>query len=327
MDEVLLKVEDLRTYFTITKGKIKAVDGVSFSLNKGESLGLVGESGCGKTTTALSIIKLLPREGNIEGGRILFEGKDITHQDADELSSFRWKEVSMIFQGAMNALNPVKRISDQIAEPIILHENVSKKQAMERVKELFELVELDTNLMDSYPHEFSGGMRQRAIIAMALACNPKLIIGDEPTTALDVMVQAQILDLINDLRKKLNTSMIMITHDLSIIGETCDKVAIMYAGRIVELGESQEVLTNSLHPYTQKLISAFPDIYGDRKMVESIPGDPPDLYNPPKGCRFAQRCHLINGQKICEVDIAPPLIDYTGNGHYVACHLRRESHE
>lgn len=223
-----------------------------------------------------------------------------------------------------SALNPVKRVCDQIAEPILLHEKISKTEAMKRVKELFELVELDTNLMYSYPHEFSGGMRQRAIIAMALACNPKLIIGDEPTTALDVMVQAQILDLINDLRKKLNMSMIMITHDLSIITETCDKVAIMYAGKIVELGETEEVVTNSLHPYTKKLISAFPNIYGERKMVDSIPGDPPDLYNPPEGCRFAQRCHMVNGN-VCIPEEAPPLIDYTGNGHFVACHLWRNS--
>ena len=322
MQDVILEVQDLKTYFTITKGKVKAVDGVSFVLNKGESIGLVGESGCGKTTTALSIIKLLPEEGRVEGGKILFEGKDITNIDEDQLSDFRWKEVSMIFQGAMNALNPVKKVCDQIAEPILLHEKVTKKEALERVRELFELVELDTNLMYSYPHEFSGGMRQRAIIAMALACNPKLIIGDEPTTALDVMVQAQILDLINSLRKKLNMSMIMITHDLSIITETCDKVAIMYAGQIVELGETEEVVANSLHPYTKKLISAFPNIYRERKMVDSIPGDPPDLYDPPEGCRFAERCHMAN-DKICTPGEAPPLIDYTGNGHYVACHLRR----
>lgn len=322
MRDVILEVQDLKTYFTITKGKVKAVDGVSFVLNKGESIGLVGESGCGKTTTALSIIKLLPEEGRVEGGKILFEGKDITNIDEDQLSDFRWKEVSMIFQGAMNALNPVKKVCDQIAEPILLHEKITKKEALERVRELFELVELDTNLMYSYPHEFSGGMRQRAIIAMALACNPKLIIGDEPTTALDVMVQAQILDLINSLRRKLNMSMIMITHDLSIITETCDKVAIMYAGQIVELGETEEVVANSLHPYTKKLISAFPNIYGERRMVDSIPGDPPDLYNPPEGCRFAERCHMKK-DTICIPGEAPPLIDYTGNGHYVACHLRR----
>lgn len=324
MSDVLVEVKDLKTYFSITKGKVKAVDGVSFTVNKGESMGLVGESGCGKTTTALSIIKLLPKEGNIEGGKIIFDGNDITNLEEEKLCDFRWKEVSMIFQGAMNALNPVKRVCDQISEPILLHEKISKSDALERVKKLFELVELDTNLMYSYPHEFSGGMRQRAIIAMALACNPKLIIGDEPTTALDVMVQAQILDLINGLRKKLNMSMIMITHDLSIITETCDKVAIMYAGKIVEMGDTEEIVTNSLHPYTKKLLSAFPNIYGERKMVDSIPGDPPDLYNPPAGCRFSERCHMIDS-RICNPYEDPPLIDYTGNNHFVACHLRRNS--
>lgn len=325
MSDKLLEVKDLKTYFTTMKGDVRAVDGVSFFVNKGESLGLVGESGCGKTTTALSVTKLLPEEGYVNSGKILFDGRNITDLDEKGLSNFRWKEVSMIFQGAMNALNPVQRVSDQIAEPILLHENVTKKEAMERVEELFQLAELDTNLMHSYPHEFSGGMRQRAIIAMALACKPKLIIGDEPTTALDVMVQAQILDLINDLRKRLNMSMIMITHDLSIITETCERIAIMYAGKIVEMGETNEVILNYLHPYTDKLVNAFPNIYKERKMVDSIPGIPPDLYDPPKGCRFAPRCHN-RIDDICDMK-EPPLIDYTGNNHYVACHLRRSSNE
>jgi len=321
MSERLLEVKDLKTYFTITKGKVKAVDGVSFYINKGESIGLVGESGCGKTTTALSVTKLLPAEGKIVGGRIIFDGRDITDLEDAELRNFRWKEVSMIFQGAMNALNPVKRVCDQITEAIFIHEHVTKQEAMDRVEKLFELVEMDPNLMYSYPHEFSGGMRQRAIIAMALACNPKMIIGDEPTTALDVMVQAQIIDLINDLRKKLHMSMIMITHDLSIVTETCDKIAIMYAGKIVEMGKTDEVVANCLHPYTEKLINAFPNIYKERKMVDSIPGDPPDLYNPPKGCRFAPRCHKKIGS-ICDTQ-DPALIDYNGEEHSVACHLRR----
>ncbi len=318
--EHLLEVKDLKTYFSITKGKVKAVDGVSFYLNKGESIGLVGESGCGKTTTALSITKLLPSEGNVDGGQILFEGKDITNMKEEELCDFRWKEVSMIFQGAMNAFNPVKKISAQIMEAIFLHEKATKKEALARVKELFELVDLDPNLMHSYPHEFSGGMRQRAVIAMALACNPKLIIGDEPTTALDVMVQAQIIDLINQLRKKLDMSMIMITHDLSIITETCDRIAVMYAGKIVEMGNTKEVVTNYLHPYTEKLIGAFPNIYKERKMMDSIPGDPPDLFNPPLGCRFAARCHK-KIDNLCDQQ-EPALIDYDGKGHYVACFLK-----
>ncbi len=319
--EKILEVKDLKTYFKISAGDVKAVDGVTFSLNKGESIGLVGESGCGKTTTALSVIKLLPENGYIAQGQIFFDGKDITALEDSDLRSFRWKEASMIFQGAMNALNPVMRVSDQIAEALYLHDKMSKSQAQQRVKELFELVELDPNLMNSYPHEFSGGMRQRAIIAMALACNPKLIIGDEPTTALDVMVQAQIIDLINRLRKKLSMSMIMITHDLSIITETCDRICVMYAGKVVETGRTDEVVDKCLHPYTEKLIGAFPNIYKERKMVDSIPGDPPNLYNPPAGCRFAARCHKCIGE-ICFTE-EPPLIDYDGAGHMVACHLRR----
>ncbi len=321
MTERLLEVNELRTYFKVTKGEVKAVDGVSFYLDKGESIGLVGESGCGKTTTALSIIRLLPPEGNIVGGEIVFGGRDITHISEEELRDLRWKEISMIFQGAMNALNPVKTVSDQIAEAILIHEHISNKEAMERVKDLFELVEINPAMMRRYPHEFSGGMRQRAIIAMALACNPRLVIGDEPTTALDVMVQAQIIDLINSLKKKLGMSMIMITHDLSIITETCDRIAVMYAGKIVEMGNTEEVVTDPRHPYTQRLISSFPNIYHERVMVKSIPGDPPDLFNPPAGCRFAARCHMSPTEE-CRCS-EPLLIDENNDRHFVACHMRR----
>ena len=314
----LLEVTDLKTYFRIAQGEVKAVDGVSFVLDKGEALGLVGESGCGKTTTALSVIKLLPENGRIAGGRIVFNGKDITNLKDEDLYNFRWAEASMIFQGAMNALNPVKRISDQILETFFIHGKASKKDAIERVKELFELVELSPALIHCYPHEFSGGMRQRAIIAMALALHPKLVIGDEPTTALDVMVQAQIIDLINHLRQKMDMGMIMITHDLSIINEVCDKIAVMYAGKIVEMGNTKQVTMSFLHPYTEKLITSFPNIYKERKMVDSIPGDPPDLFNPPPGCLFAERCHVCAGD-IC-TKMEPPLTDITGKGHYAACH-------
>ncbi len=318
-NENILEVSNLKTYFEIKEGIVKAVDGVNFKLKKGESLGLVGESGCGKTTTALSIIKLLTDNGFVEDGQIIFKGKDISKLTEEEMLSTRWKDISMIFQGSMNALNPVMKVSKQIIESIQLHENVSEKEARERVKELFELVNIDVGLMDSYPHEFSGGMRQRAIIAMALACNPSLIIGDEPTTALDVMVQAQIIDLINDLRKKLEMSMIIITHDLSIITETCDKIAVMYAGKIAEIGTVDDIVFNYKHPYTEKLIKAFPNIYGERKMVESIPGVPPNLLNPPKGCRFAARCHKKIG-KICE-ELDPVLEQTSSSEHMVACHL------
>ncbi len=322
MKERLLQVENLKTYFSITQGQVRAVDGVSFTLDHGESIGLVGESGCGKTTTALSVIKLLPEEGKVVSGKIRFCGRDITDSDENAMLDIRWKEISMVFQGAMNALNPVKRISNQIAEAILIHEKVSKRESMARVKELFELVDLDLKLMDRYPHEFSGGMRQRAIIAMALACGPKLVIGDEPTTALDVMVQAQIIDLINGLRKKLGMSLIMITHDLSIITETCDRIAVMYAGKIVETGTTRQVVSRTLHPYTDRLIHAFPNIYGERRMVDSIPGNPPDLFHPPAGCRFAARCHKRIGD-VCD-RVEPPLIPLDDRGHAVACHLYEE---
>ncbi len=316
----ILSVKNLKTYFTIKAGEVKAVDDVSFDLEEGGSIGLVGESGCGKTTTALSVIKLLPEEGRIAGGDIIYKGENLAPKDEEDINHIRWKEISMIFQGAMNALNPVKKISEQIMEPILLHEDVTREEARKRTMELFELVELDKNLIDSYPHEFSGGMRQRAVIAMALANNPSLIIADEPTTALDVMVQAQIIDLINSLRKKLNMSLIMITHDLSIIAETCDEIAVMYAGKIVEKGKTEEIIKTFYHPYTDKLLHAFPNIYKERIMVDSIPGDPPLLFNPPKGCRFAERCHCKIG-KICD-EKDPPLIDITGEGHFVACHAR-----
>ncbi|MDN5351910.1 MAG: oligopeptide transport system ATP-binding protein [Clostridiales bacterium] len=315
----ILEVKDLKTYFKIREGIVKAVDGVSFELKHGESLGFVGESGCGKTTTALSIIKLLSENGYIESGKILFGGEDLAPLSENEMLSKRWNDISMIFQGSMNALNPVMKVGDQIIEAIRLHEPVDAKEARERVERLFKLVNIDTGLVDSYPHEFSGGMRQRAIIAMALACNPSLIIGDEPTTALDVMVQAQIIDLINDLRQKLNMSMIIITHDLSIISEVCDRVAVMYAGKIVEIGTVEEVIFNYKHPYTEKLIKAFPNIFGEREMVASIPGVPPNLLDPPKGCLFAARCHKKIGD-ICD-RIQPELKEIGAEGHMVACHL------
>jgi len=324
-NENILEVSNLKTYYKIKEGVVKAVNGISFSLKKGESLGLVGESGCGKTTTALSIIKLLADNGYIEDGKILFKDKDITKMTESEILTIRWKDISIIFQGSMNALNPVMKVSDQIVEAIRLHENISDKEARERVTKLLNLVNLDTGLINSYPHEFSGGMRQRAMIAMALACNPGLIIGDEPTTALDLMVQAQIINLMNDLRKKLDMSMIIISHDLSIITEICDRIVLMYAGKIVEMGTVEDVIFNYKHPYTEKLIKAFPNIYGKREMVESIPGVPPNLLDPQKGCLFADRCHKKIGE-ICE-KVEPNLIKVGEKNHTVACHLWESKYE
>jgi len=298
---------------------VKAVENVSFHVNEGEAFGLAGESGCGKTTLGLSILRILPPGGFIKEGKILFEGKDLVRLDDETLrTEIRWKKISMIFQGAMNALNPVLKIGDQISEAIMIHEpEVSKRQARERTAKLLELVGIDPSRMDNYPHEFSGGMKQRAMIAMALACNPKLVIADEPITALDVVVQAQVMRLLKELSEKLNLSLILITHDLSAMAETCDRVAIMYAGKIVELGDVLQVFKEPLHPYTQGLIAAFPDLYAKKTKLVSIPGQPPDLLNPPPGCRFHVRCKYA--MEICKKE-EPKLLE-VGKDHYVACHL------
>lgn len=320
----LLEVKNLKTYFDTSKGLYKAVDGTSFDLDYGEALGLVGESGCGKTTCALSITRLLPKEGKIHGGEILFEKTDLVKLNDNEIRARRWKDVSIIFQGSMNALNPVMKVGDQIAEAVILHEKVSKKEALKRAEELFELVEMPSKRINNYPHEFSGGMKQRAMIAMALACNPKVIIGDEPTTALDVMVQAQILNLLEKLRKELKMGLILITHDLSILAETCDKIAVMYAGKIVEIGTIEDIFEKTAHPYTQRLISCFPNVGKEKILPPAIEGVPPNLLEPIKGCSFYPRCHM--GIPICsEVE---PKSRGLGGKHFSACHRSGEvSHE
>jgi peptide/nickel transport system ATP-binding protein len=313
--EGLLDVRDLRAYFKLRAGDVKAVDGVSFMVREGESLGLAGESGCGKTTAALAILKLLPENGRIVSGEVLFDGKNLAKRTEYGMSKIRWKEISIIFQGAMNALNPVQQVGKQVAEPIILHEGASESKAMTRVRELFELVGINPKRVVEYPHEMSGGMRQRSMIAMALACNPKLVIGDEPTTALDVMVQAQILELIEDLRRELHLAFILISHDLSVMAETCEKGVIMYAGKVVESGNAEQIFKNPQHPYTRQLIAAFPNIHESREMVSSIAGDPPNLLIPPPGCRFEPRCSVREPQ-CAQRDIE--MVD-TDHGHLVRC--------
>ena len=417
----LLAVKDLRVYFRIMKGTVKAVDGVSFELKRGETMGLVGESGCGKTTTAFAITRLLPNNGDIVGGQIKFNemivgrahlaaevaealkrptwSEEIEailagHEadlaalahgaaviDADEaisreavllqalraavppgapvgpelqtalqaivdkelkgfaagrrrrriekgidkrMNTIRWSQISMIFQSAMNAFNPVYRVGDQIAEALLTHfPDMTKVQARDRVLQLFDLVGIDRSRVDGYPHEFSGGMRQRSMIAMALSCNPQLLIADEPTTALDVIMQDRILAEIRDLQRELNLAMIIITHDISVVAEVAEKIGIMYGGKLFEYGNIREVFERPANPYTIGLMSAFPSIKGDRKRLRAIPGSPPDLSDPPPGCRFHPRCRFA--QEICRVTDPPMAV--VAPGHWSLCHFAKELYE
>ncbi len=316
-DAPLLVVEGLTTHFRLGDATVHAVDDVSFTLDDGEALGIAGESGCGKTTTALSLLRLLPSNAEVVGGSVKLFGIDLRTKSETALRRYRWREISIIFQGAMNALNPVQRIGDQIAEPMIERLGLSSADAAKRSRELLELVGIPKARAKSYPHELSGGMRQRAMIAMALACDPAVVIGDEPTTALDVMVQAQILELLEDLREKLGLSLILITHDLSVIAETCDRVMIMYAGRVAEEGPVGRVFASPRHPYTQMLLRAFPNVHAGRRDLGTIPGSPPDLRTPPPGCRFHPRCPAA--MDVCREEV-PPEVRFEDRVR-VACHL------
>jgi peptide/nickel transport system ATP-binding protein len=315
----LLEVNDLTMHYQTMRGWVQAVDDVSFALEEKQSLGLAGESGCGKTSAALSILKLLPWNAKIMEGSINLEGKNILKlSEAEFRTQIRWKKVSMIFQGAMNALHPTYTVGHQIAEAILKHEKVTKDEAFQRAGKLIELVGMESSKTQRYPHELSGGMRQRAVTAMALACNPVLVIADEPTTALDVIVQAQVLKVMKELRSRLAVAMIVISHDLSLIAETCDNTAIMYAGHIVEEGSTVQIYKEPLHPYTEKLISAFPSVLGPKMELSSIHGFPPDLLKPPTGCRFHPRCEYA--MEICRRD-EPKLTEAQSKGHLVACFL------
>jgi oligopeptide/dipeptide ABC transporter ATP-binding protein len=313
----LLVVTDLAVRFKMPVGSVKAVDGVSFRLDDGEALGIAGESGCGKTTTALSLVGLLPPNGRIRSGTVELFGIDLVPKTEVQLTRYRWREIAIVFQGAMNALNPVKRIGDQVAEPVEIRLGQTREASLKRAGELLELVGIPAKRAAAYPHELSGGMRQRAMIAMALACDPAVVIGDEPTTALDVMVQAQILQLLEQLRRDLGLSLMLITHDLSVIAETCDRVMVMYAGRVAEEGPVRRVFTAPRHPYTRSLLSAYPNIHADRRTLAVIPGSPPDLRTPPPGCRFAPRC--AEAMDICRQEV-PTEVRFP-DGVRVACHL------
>ena len=314
----VLKVSGLRVSYLTKQGMVRAVDNVDFCIDRGEFVGLSGESGCGKTTTAMAIMRLLPREGIIEGGEVDFNGMNVLAFAKRNIEAFRWKDVSMIFQGAMNALNPVHRVVDQMIDAIRIHEDISKEKARERAIELVESVGIERSRASAYPHELSGGMKQRLMIALSLVLHPTLVIADEPTTALDVMIQAQILDLFRQLRNKTSLSLLIITHDLSVLAETCDKVIIMYAGKIVEEAPTDKLFNEPAHPYTKKLIASFPSILADKE-IDYIPGNPPDLIDPPSGCNFHPRCDYA-------IDICaqkePPLDDE--DGHRAACFRRHE---
>ncbi|MEM2340091.1 MAG: ABC transporter ATP-binding protein [Candidatus Bathyarchaeia archaeon] len=313
-----LVVEGLRAYYFPTdKPPLRAVDDVSFELEEGSSMGFVGESGCGKSTLGLALLRLLPFPGRIVSGTARLNGIDLMSLPEGEFDRLiRWKRISMIFQGAMNALSPVYTIGDQLSEPFIYRSGLSKGDARKLSIKALEEVGLDEGIMDRYPHELSGGMKQRAMIAMALALRPEILIADEPTTALDVVVQAQILNLLKDLRRRLGISIILLTHDLGVISEIADSIAVMYAGELVELGPSDLVFSNPKHPYTRGLIAAVPRIRGGKSRPTSIPGSPPDLANPPKGCRFRPRCSMA--MPYCER--APSMIE-VGADHVVRCWL------
>jgi oligopeptide/dipeptide ABC transporter ATP-binding protein len=322
--KALLDVQNLSiNYVNNGKPPARAVENISFTLKEGELVGLVGESGCGKTTLMLALLRLLPAAGQIVNGRVFFNGKDLTALSDDELNEVRWKEISIVFQGAMNALNPVRTVGDQVKEAILKHLPAfpRDKRLDERVVELLDLVGIAAEHKDHFPHQYSGGMRQRAMIAMALACNPQVIIADEPTTALDVMIQAQILELLDSLRKKLGLAIIFVTHDLGVVAEMCDRVLVMYGGVTAEYADVDVIYNEARHPYTQELLKAFPDLTKPKKKLSSIPGYPPRLDALPDGCRFAPRCPRAFER--CHAE-QPPL-HKLGNMHSASCHLLEAS--
>jgi len=316
----ILDVRDLSVdYLTEDGVALHAVVNLSLRVERGCSLGLVGESGCGKTTVMMGLLRLLPEEGRIVNGQVLFDGQDLLQRSEAEMRKVRWREISMVFQGAMNALNPVRTIESQIVEALLLHHIVNDGQAARRrAGELLELVGIPATRGSQYPHQYSGGMRQRAVIAMALACNPRVLIADEPTTALDVMIQAQILELLERLQADLNLALVLVTHDLGMVAEMCADVLVMYGGVAAEYASSDVIFNNPQHPYTQRLLQAFPDLEEPGSTLASIPGTPPRLDDLPPGCRFEPRCQCEWREAIC-AHKAPPLVEIEP-GHRVACH-------
>jgi len=316
VSSALLNVSDIRIYYYTLTGVVRGVDGVSFQLYDGEVLGIAGESGCGKSTLGYGLLGLIPPPGRIAGGSVVIDGTDITKLKPSELRKVRWAKVSMVFQGAMNALNPVYTVGHQLAEPLVIHKGMSVKEALEVAGEMLKKVGLSPEILSRYPHELSGGMKQRVMIAMALLLKPRLVIADEPTTALDVVVQAQIMNLFKEIKQRERNAMIFITHDLSLIAEVADKTAVMYAGKMVEIGPSDNVFNNPAHPYTQGLLRSIPRLRGKEK-IKWIPGVPPDLRAPPPGCRFHPRCPYA--MDVCKTE-PPPEVEIE-KGHTVSCWL------
>ncbi|MEP7148365.1 MAG: ABC transporter ATP-binding protein [Acidobacteriota bacterium] len=320
----ILSVTDLRTYFQTEDGIVKAVDGISFELKKGETLGIVGESGSGKSVTNLSVMRLIPEPpGKIVAGDIIFDGTDVRALPIDDVRKIRGKRIAMIFQDPMTSLNPFLRISTQLMEVTRLHLGHTKKQAYDHAINMLETVGIPeaSERIDNYPHEFSGGMRQRVMIAMALSCDPELLIADEPTTALDVTIQAQILELIKDLKKRMGTSVILITHDLGVVAGMTDKIIVMYAGKVFEQAPTRELFATPANPYTKGLLKSVPDpAHEQGKELYQIPGLPPDVAHLPPGCSFAERCY--RAEEICRTDF-PPFVQVNEN-HHSLCHFAEE---
>ncbi len=321
MAEKLLEIKDVVIRYHTDNGIAHAVNGVTLSLDKGETLGLVGETGAGKTTTALGIMRLLPEAvGKVEAGSILLEGVDLLTISDEAMREKRGQDISMIFQDPMTALNPVMTVGEQISEVIRAHQDVSGAKAMELAGEMLELVGIPAARLHEYPHQFSGGMKQRVIIAIALACRPKLLIADEPTTALDVTIQAQVLEMISKLKTEIDTAMLLITHDLGVVAHTCDKVAIMYSGQVIEYGTLEQIFDSPLHPYTHGLFGSIPDITQEVRRLTPIDGLMPDPFNLPDGCAFAERCRYAT--PACQKNRIP--MEDQGNGHMVRCLRARE---
>jgi peptide/nickel transport system ATP-binding protein len=318
VDQPLLSVQELEVTYRTRRGDVRAVNKVSFDIGHNEVFGLAGESGCGKSTVAFAVARLHKPPAEIVGGRVMFEGRDLLTMKPDELQKFRWRDMAIVTQSAMNALNPVITVGAQIMDALMAHEPIDKKEARRRTQELLEMVGIDPKRVDSYPHQLSGGMRQRAVIAMAMALNPQLIIMDEPTTALDVVVQKQILEEIKRLKDIFKFSILFITHDLSLLVEFTDRIGIMYAGELVEVAPSYQLFKSPQHPYTEKLMGAFPTIFGERRLAEGIAGAPPNLITPPSGCKFHPRCHrVIDG--VCAQHV--PALTHISPNQQVSCFL------